>query len=475
VKMIKINLTNTRCKLLGDIKEGNKLRDALKFRHPNAWFLRSHMPKGWDGFIYDITENWTTKNGLIPKIVNKCKELRIDWEIIDLRETPEFQGVPNLLGKKFVLRDYQKEAIKSITNNKLPDGTPFQIGVINAATNAGKSIIASGLHKSYKGAKTLVLLNQSDLFNQGLKEYPEYLPDEDVGFIQGKKYNHWGNFTVAMVQTVSQNLKSFRYKLEEIDIVIVDECDLADNKTYKSVLNYLYNTSVRVGLSGSVYLSKLKKHELKNNNIRSFFGEELFKISKMEMVEKGYSSELVIKINHGIGGAEYDGDYDLEYRNNIIYNRARNEKIIERLWFNINRGRIPILVICKFHDHVDEVFKYVANEFGDNFAIDFVHHKTKRRKEIIEAFRNGHLDILVSSMIIKRGQNLPLTRCLINTAGGDSEENVLQIMGRGERKHESKKKTYLEDFADSGKYLRRHSKHRIAYYKKQGFKVINLF
>lgn len=473
--MIKINLTNTRCKLVGDIKEGNLLRNSLRFKHPNSWFLRRHMPKGWDGNVYDITENWTTKNGLVPKIINKCNELGIEWEIIDRRESPVFQGVPNLLGKDFIIRDYQKDAVNSIVNNTLPDGTPFPIGVINAATNAGKTLIAAALHKSYKDVKTLVLVNQADLFNQGLKEYPELLPNEDIGFIQGKKNNHWGNFTVGMVQTISRNIKIFRHKLEQVDIVIVDECDLADNKTYKSVLNNLYNTTVRVGLSGSVYLSKLKKHQLKNNNIRSFFGEELFKITKMEMVEKGYSSKLVIKISQGGVGANHEGDYDLEYRNNITFNEARNRKIVERVWFNINRGRIPLIIICKFHDHVDEVFRYISQEFGDNYAIDFVHHKSPNRKNIIEAFRQGHLDILVASMIIKRGQNLPLTRCLINAAGGDSEENVLQIMGRGERKHHSKTKTYLEDFMDVGHYIKRHSKHRIAYYKKQGFKVIILF
>lgn len=472
--MIKINLTNIRCKITGDIKEANKLRNNLKFRHPNAWFLRPHMPKGWDGNVQWITENATFKVGLLPQILEKCKELDIKVVINDIRELPDFTGLPKKLGY-MDLRDYQLDALYSLVNNKLPDGTPWPIGVINAATNAGKSLMASGLHKSYRGCKTLLLLNQADLFNQAKDEYPKMLPGVDIGFVQGSKNNHWGDFTIAMVQTLSRNIKNFRYKLEEMDIVIIDEADQGTSKQYKTVLNTLYNTTVRVGLSGSIYLSKLKKHQLKNFELRSFFSDEVFIITKKEMVKKGFSSNLVIKVNKIDEGVELKGNYKEEYDTNITFNQARNNKIVERVRFNLDRGRLPILIICRYHNHVDEVMSYVSSEFGKDYTVNKVHHKTPNRKEIIEAFRNGYIDILISSLIIKRGQNLPLIRCLINAAGGDSEENVLQIMGRAERTHKSKKKTILEDFLDPGIYLKRHAKHRVVYYKKQGFKVIQLY
>ena len=474
MEKIKIQLTNTRCRLMGDIKIANKLRNELRFRHPNAWFLRKHMPKGWDGHVYDISENWTIKVGLIPKLIDKCIELGIDFEVLDNRELPKLGVIPKKISEGFILRDYQYEALLSIVHNALPDGTGFPIGVVNAATNAGKSLMAVALHKSYKNVKTLLLLNSSDLFNQGLNEYPQMMPDENIGFIQGKKYNKWGNFTVAMVQTLSRNLKYFKNKLSDIDIVIVDECDLADNKTYKNVLNNLYNSPIRIGLSGSIYLSKLKKHQLKNNNLMSFFGQEIFNISKAEMVKKGYSSNLVIKISEGGKDDGERTDYKSEYDRVITQNTQRTGKIIERIAYNLSKGRIPLMVVCKYHEHVDRVFEAVKLVFGNDFEVEYVHHKVADRENIITGFREGKVDILVASLIIKRGQNLPLMRCLINAAGGDSEENVIQIMGRGERKHHTKTKTYLEDFFDEGHYLRRHSKHRINYYHKQGFKVIKL-
>ena len=470
--MIRINLTNTYCKVSGDLRQLNKLRNELRFRHPSAWFLRPHMPKGWDGFIYDISETGTIKVGLIPKLIRKCKELDIEYEVDDNRDLKVLTSVPKKLGK-FKLRDYQLLATNKLVYNSMDD-IHFPVGVINAATNAGKTLIASAIHKSFKGAKTIVLLNSTDLFNQALREFPEIMPDENLGFIQGKKYQTWGNFTVAMVQTLSRDIRAYKMFLSKFDICITDEADLADNKTYRTVLNQLFNATVRVGMSGTIYLSTLKKDQLKNNNIRSYFGDEVVKISKQDLIRKGYSAKLVIKISPGGKGEPILGDYPREYENIITNNTFRQQQIINRLHFNIERGRIPILVICQYHNHVDRLYTIINEEFGKDFNVAYVHHKIKDRKQIFSDFRVGKIDILVSSMIVKRGQNLPLIKVIINAAGGDSHENISQIMGRGERKHESKTKTIIEDFADMGHYLKRHSKHRINYYRKEGFKVILL-
>jgi len=64
-----------------------------------------------------------------------------------------------------------------------------------------------------------------------------------------------------------------------------------------------------------------------------------------------------------------------------------------------------------------------------------------------------------------------LIKYIQNAAASDSQETISQIMGRGERISDTKKRYYLDDFYDDGQYLRRHSKHRINYYKEEGFKI----
>ena len=70
---------------------------------------------------------------------------------------------------------------------------------------------------------------------------------------------------------------------------------------------------------------------------------------------------------------------------------------------------------------------------------------------------------------------MPLIQYMQNAASGDSQINALQLIGRAIRIHESKDKVYYEDFWDEGYYLRKHSLHRLKYYKQQRFKVIELW
>jgi len=275
-----------------------------------------------------------------------------------------------------------------------------------------------------------------------------------------------------MVQSVSRNLKYYQRELAKFEIALIDEADLGDNKTYKSVLNYLYNTSVRNGLSGTIYMSKLKKDEMRNENLRAFFGNVAFSITKKEMVKKGHSTNLIIKIIKGSVLPGIKGDFKGEYDKCITNNEARHFISAQRMEFNVVRGRLPAIVICQFHKHIENLYEFYQHYFGDQYIIKAVHGATPDRKQILADFKVGKIDILICSFIIRRGKNFPLTQYMQNAASSDSNETISQLMGRMERKHKSKTKSYIEDLYDEGFYLNRHSKHRINYYNREGFKVI---
>ena len=112
----------------------------------------------------------------------------------------------------------------------------------------------------------------------------------------------------------------------------------------------------------------------------------------------------------------------------------------------------------------------------DRYNIACVHVDTpsKIRQQIMKDFREGKIDILVSTTIIARGKNFPKLRYLLNAASMDSQEKSIQFLGRLVRTDSSKKKVYLDDLHYPGPYLNRHGKHRKQYYQKQELKVILL-
>lgn len=477
---IKIEVNNNKAKLVGELKTINRTYKAFKRKHPNAFHLRrgGHVREGWDGNIDYITEAFYFKLGLLPMVIKFLREEEgCKVEIIDNR--PDFKIKPKLPQQigSLTPREYQKEAIESLINNKVL-GIPFWKGVVDASTNAGKTMIMAGIYLSfYRKIPALVLIKDGDLFKQFLREFPELVGEDDLGYIQGKNIK-WGNFTIAMVQTLSPKVSQYKNQLSKVGMLLIDEADEGNSKSYKRIIQACYNANILVGLSGTIYMSKLKKDETKNLDLKSVFSEVLYTISKKELAELGHSTPVVIRIFPGSDLPPIKGDWQAEYQVHISSNKKRAKLVRDRVIFNAKRGRYPLLVVCKMHEHIDLQYEVLKKSIRlETFRIEKVHGGTpkKTRDWLFEEFRTGKIDILVSSFIIKRGKNHPLIRTIINAAGSDSQETVSQIMGRGERTHESKKKYYMEDFMDSGSYMGRHSRHRVIYYGKHGFKLIKKY
>ena len=463
------------------LKYAIKLYNEFAIRHPNAFYLRTRQRgmQNWDGKIKYITKTGQFKIGLLPSVYKRCIELGIKPIIVDMRQPlPKVSKVVTQIGK-YKLRPEQEKAVKAILSNKLGE-TPFQIGVLDYTVNAGKTLIMSALYLSYKKQlKTLLITNDSDWLNQARDEFKQYLPGEDITFVQGKVLN-WSNFTIGMVQSISRNMKYYQNELANIDMVLIDEADQGGSKQYQNVITRLFNTRVRIGLSGTIYMSKLAKDKVKNMNLRCFFGDVIAEFKLRDSIKKGYSTKTIVKTVEGkpwFGNWESDCmSYNEIYDDSITNNKIAWNMALDRLKWNLNQGRYPALVVCKHIAHCENLCKFFKKKLDNKYNIACVHVNThtKLRQQIMKDFREGKIDILVSTTIIARGKNFPKLRYLLNTASMDSQEKSIQFLGRLVRKDESKSKVYLDDLHYPGNYLSRHGNHRRKYYQDQGLKVIRL-
>lgn len=472
--MIVVEINNNNVyQLHGKIKKLNKIYQAFKVKHPNAFFLRKsgNVRPGWDGCIDYVSDTGKFKAGLFQRVVDFIENnLKDKVEVVDNRvEWKVKPKIPKKIGNQ-IPRGYQKRALSNLMNNVV-GGINHYVGVQDAATNAGKTTLMAGIHLMFRSRiPTIILLKDGDLFDQFKRELPVLLPKEKIGFVRGKNID-FQHVTVVMVQTLSPKAKLYVNQLAKFGICLVDEADEGDSKTFKNIITHLFNCKVRVGLSGSIYMSKYKKDECKNMNLRSFFGDVIFKITKKEMSELGYSTPVVVRLWPGSTLPPIPKDFKAEYDVNISQNKDRAIKCVNLVKAAIKRGRIPGLVVYRFHEHGEFLLKHFRKRIK-NKRIELVHGDTKNRKQLLADFREGKIDILISSFIVKRGKNFPMIRYILNASATDSNETVSQVMGRGERTHDSKRKYYLDDFMDMGGYIGRHSRHRLKYYKAEGFKVI---
>lgn len=461
-------------------KYGIKLYDDMSIRHPNAFYLRRSI-KNWDGKVHFISKYGRFKIGLLPRVYKKLTDdYGLKVKIIDQRRGITLpKKVVTKIGN-YKLRPEQVEALKAITNYKV-GGVPFQVGVIDATVNFGKSLLMSALYYSFgKNLKTLLITNDSDWFNQSKEEFKEYVPDEKVTFIQGSKVENWTGFNIGMVQSIARNIKKYQRELSQIDMVLVDEADLAGSKTYQSVLTHLYNTRIRLGLSGTIYMSSLKKDLLKNMNLESFFGLRMYEFRLADSIKAGYSTKTIVKL---IDATPWYRNYvDTEGTYKEVYDKVITEShlgrclIHDRIRFNLRYGRIPALIVCKHVAHCENIYNYLKLALVSSLKLAYVHVNTpdKQRRDIMKQFRAGKIDILVSTTIIARGKNFPKLRYMINAAGMNSQEKSIQFLGRLVRTFEGKDRVYLDDIQYQGPYLSRHSKRRARYYREEKLKVIDM-
>lgn len=469
------------CELDLPLKFAQKLYQEFSVRHPNAFYLRTRQRgmQNWDGKIHYVNKHGEFKIGLLPAVYEKCIEYGIKPKVVDMRKPlPKVKKVVTKIGK-YKLRPEQEKAVKAIISNQIGN-TLFQIGVLDYTVNAGKTLIMSSLYLSYKRElKTLLITNDSDWLNQAREEFKQYLPGENITFVQGKVLN-WSNFTIGMVQSISRNMRFYQQELSKIDMVLVDEADQGGSKQYQNVLTRLFNTRVRIGLSGTIYMSKLAKDKVKNMNLEVFFGKVIAEFKLKDSIKKGYSTKTIVKMvpsKPWYGNWESDCiSYKEIYDDSITLNKYARKMAYDRLRWNINKGRYPALVVCKHIAHCENLYKFFKRKLGNAYNIAYVHVNTpsKLRQQIMKDFREGKIDILVSTTIIARGKNFPKLRYLLNAASMDSQEKSIQFLGRLVRTDESKNRVYLDDLHYQGNYLSRHGRHRKQYYQKQELKVILL-
>lgn len=467
--MIKIEITNNVCMLTGKRQETNQLYHAMRVRNPKAFHLRRWMPRGWDGKMDYIKDTGKFDTGLLERIIQKAHEMEFDVKLIDNRRFDFIKKAK--IRKKFkdgkVLRDYQLEAVEAVVNHNI--GTKYNDlfhprCMLKVATNGGKTIISAGIYKAYK-QKTIFVMNSQELFRDALRDIPAMLNCK-VGYIGNGKVV-MGDFMICMVKSLQNRMKTKEVAkfLAECQVGIWDECDLAGSKTNKSVIKGLYNCIVRVGLSGTLNATKLKKDILKHWNIESLFGMEVHAITNRQLIDLGVSSEVKVKFINGndqyIEGLTYAEEYD----ELIIKNKKRNHKIIKRVTYHLSKGRDHQLIILQRHEHIKRVFKLLQKaDLG--VSIDWVHHSRKDRYRVVDDFKDGKINILIGSMILKRGKNFPLMNYMMNAGGGKSPENILQLLGRAFRGSNT-----FEDMIDQGEYLMKHTRRRYIYYKNEKLTV----
>lgn len=371
----------------------------------------------------------------------------------DIRDRKQFnfadQKIAKCLGY-LSLYDYQVEIVKKCLKEN---------GIIKSVTGSGKTEMFLALIKLIN-LDTIILTTSIDLARQTYNRAKK--AKLDVGLVQGNNIDNDHKIIVATVQSSHKIVKQFK-------VIVVDECHQISDIHEKILSNK--KIKYRFGFSATPFLSGNNK--LKNTIIKQFIGPIIYEMKSKTLQENNQIAIPYINIikmeNKELYQYNDNNDWKIIEKLFIIENYERNMRIIN-LCKEIKTQKI---ILVKKIKH-GKILKKLLEEYNiKSIFLEGNIDKLEREKVLKEFDKNKNKFILIGSKILFTGISLQNIFNLFYVAGGKSNIEVLQSLGRGLR---SKTKTTVNiyDFNDLGNYIvENHSRYRLKYYKKEGFNQIN--
>ena len=441
-----------------------ELSSFFTFTVPNYKFTPAYRNKMWDGKIRLFnTASHTLYAGLLEYVFKFSEErgYKLEYDPLSSFFDPTVEDIESFIkdfkvysgGKEINPHDHQKEAIKHALLNKR--------SLLISPTGSGKSLIIYMmmrylLDRIPEDKKILIVVPTTGLVSQMYNDFRDYSNRDK--FVKNHCHQVYSgeekNTNKRIVITTWQSV----YKLKEdyfnnFYCVFGDECHLFKAKSLTTLMSKLKNCPFRTGTTGT--LDGTHVHKLV---IEGLFGKVHNVTTTKSLIDKNLLSNLKIKclllqyredeIN-SIKRADYN--QELEW---LILNERRNN-FISNLANSISGN---VLVLFNFVEkHGIPLYEKIKAEKKKETYLICGKTDVEDREDIRKIVDNNTNSVLVASYgTCSTGINIKNINAIIFASSSKSLVRVLQSIGRGLRKSDSKDKVTVFDLGDD----LRHKKHR---------------
>ncbi len=349
-------------------------------------------------------------------------------------------------------------------------------GIIHHTTAVGKTFLASAWVLTIP-VRHLVLIHRKEIFQQ-FQERFEYFLNEDFDIICGNNTRYKNQrVCLGMIQSVTPRVVKKEIDIKSYQSIVIDESHHAGWQSQYSNVLFPSDAYFRFGLTGT------PKREAGDSIVHvGLLGPVLHEYRYRDAVEDGYVTPVnvtVIKNWQCRGGLPGIEPYHLFYKAAIIQNLERNILIRDIAKVLIHSGKSTLILVREIV-HEEILLKLIRESLvsdGVNRAdayrwVDLVHGKDKERQQKKEDFEQGLIKCLIATTLYDEGIDIHRIGAIILGAGGRSEREVKQRIGRGQRLDSGKKVLLVFDFTDSFHFQTdRHGKQRLKVYIQEEYHV----
>ncbi|KAI7215455.1 DEAD/DEAH box helicase-like protein [Hortaea werneckii] len=354
------------------------------------------------------------------------------------------------------LRPYQEESIQAVLDY-LSKGER-RLG-LSLATGSGKTVIFSHLigripPPTKAAYQTLVLAHRSELVEQAARHCRNLYPGQVVEIERAERHaSGLADITVASIQSLlSGNGDRLRkYDPSRFKLLLVDEAHHIAAKSYLDVLQHfglleypLKTPTALVGVSATfsradgISLGRAIDHIVYHKDYLDMIEDDWLASVIFTTVQSGANLSKVKSAR---------GDFQTGSLSKAVNNDETNA-ITVRAWMAKANSRKSTLVFCVDLAHVTSLTAMFRHHGID---AQFVTGDTpsKLRKERLDSFKRGEYPVLLNCGIFTEGTDIPNIDCIVLARPTQSRNLLVQMIGRGLRKHKGKKDCHIIDMVAS--------------------------
>lgn len=350
------------------------------------------------------------------------------------------------------LRDYQVQAIDAAMS-RFAGG--HRAALIQLPTGTGKTVL--GLELARRTGRTLWLAHRDELVQQPRARAGDVWPGVDVGVVAAEVDQPQArDLIVASTQTLMRSRSGTMPRLEAIlagglDLVVADEAH-----HYVDGEGRAFDRPIRAALerTGARLLGLTATSERGDGTGLGVFGEVVFSLQLREAISRGYLAPFGGFRRVRVEGLEHTGD-ELKAlargRGSMKAEQALASRVEEQLDLIVRstvdawraHGRRPDGaprrgVIFTVLVSQAEATAEAMRKIGIRAAVVSGETPTGQRRVILDALRNGQLDVVCNCAVLTEGFDAPVVDAVLLARPCASRTLFLQSIGRASRLHPGK-------------------------------------
>jgi len=344
-----------------------------------------------------------------------------------------------------VLRDYQLEALMAWFRND-------RKGIIELPTGTGKTYIGMKVLEYYynKGRNVMVVVPTEILLRQWREKILKYtiVKPHEVGLLYGREKS-FKRVTISIVNTCVKYLDRVK---SCFDLFILDEVHHYFAPVWSKLISEIYDNKDILGLSATVERSD-RRHL--NSPLKV-----IYRKSYVYMQSRGYVAPIKVYIRRVPLTSEEMLEYsELENAIRNVNNKLESAKhfgsekevraLEKKLMILVNKrkqlcseavNKLPVVLdiikenegskIIVFTESIRTVVQLKEYLERHGVRCGVVHNKVKNRKMVLEMWRRGVFNVLLTVRVLDEGIDVPDCNVAIIVSNSLAKRQLIQRIGR---------------------------------------------